>query len=114
MGRRGDGRRALLLRGRAPMRQRTPDRLEAHLSRESTEDATNRGRKVSRPRTASGLWPGLYSARRAARSFFLEKRVLNLIVNALQPFFRAYSAITEMCGLDLKRSRPFFCGSKLR
>ena len=44
----------------------------------------------------------------------LKKRVLNFIMDAQQPFFRARHAIAEMCGLYLKLSRPFFCGSKLK
>jgi hypothetical protein len=51
---------------------------------------------------------------RAARSFILKKRVLNLIVDAPQPFFRARGALAMVGGLYLKLSRPFFRGSKLR
>jgi hypothetical protein len=50
----------------------------------------------------------------AARSLILKKYVLKLTVDALQPFFRARGAITEMRDLCIKFSRPFFCGSKLR
>jgi hypothetical protein len=44
----------------------------------------------------------------------LKERALNFILDAQQPFFRAYCAITEVSGLDLKLSLAFLRGAKLR
>jgi len=59
---------------------------------------------------------GMSPSRRLARRGLplLKERVLNFIMDAQQPFFRARGAIAEMCGLYLKLSCPFFRGSKLR
>jgi hypothetical protein len=44
----------------------------------------------------------------------LKERFLNLIMDALQPFFCARCPIAKMCGLCLKLAGPFLRSSKLR
>src|SRR2546423_13285661 len=45
--------------------------------------------------------------------FFLEKGVLDFIMNAEEPCFRARGAVPEMRGLGLKVSSAFFGGAQL-
>jgi hypothetical protein len=46
--------------------------------------------------------------------FLLKKRVLDFIMDAQEPCFRARGTIAEMCGLGLKLSSPFLGGAQLK